>query len=106
MMSTWHLAGLLRLPAGLLRLAVGVGPRYEWQPSTMQRHAQSPLPPGNLPGRLSRSVPGRVQVDGVKNPKVQSVYFQDMPVYHAAFCCGGNKVHLHHSHKGRENRRC
>ena len=32
------------------------------------------------------------QVDGVKNPKVQSVFFDDMPVHHAAFADGGAQV--------------
>ena len=32
------------------------------------------------------------QVDGVKNPKVQSVFFDDMPVHRAAFADGGAQV--------------
>lgn len=32
------------------------------------------------------------QIDGVKNPKVQSVFFHDMPIYKAAFCCGGDRI--------------
>jgi len=31
-------------------------------------------------------------VDGVQNPKVQSVFFQDMPIHHAAFTNGGAQV--------------
>ena len=33
-----------------------------------------------------------LQVDGVKNPKVQSVYLADMPVHKAAFADNGTKV--------------
>jgi hypothetical protein len=36
-----------------------------------------------------------MQIDGVKNPKVQSVFFHDMPIYKAAFCCGGDRVSTH-----------
>ncbi len=32
------------------------------------------------------------QVDGVNNPKVQSVFFDDMPVHRAAFADGGAQV--------------
>lgn len=33
-----------------------------------------------------------VQVDGVKNAKVQSVFLEDLPIHHAAFAAGGNQV--------------
>ncbi len=33
-----------------------------------------------------------MQVDGVKNPKVQSVFFDDMPVHRAAFANDGAQV--------------
>lgn len=32
------------------------------------------------------------QIDGKKNPKVQSVYLQDCPIHTAAFVDAGNKV--------------
>lgn len=32
------------------------------------------------------------QVDGVHNPKVQSVYFADMPLFNARFSVGGDEV--------------
>jgi hypothetical protein len=35
-----------------------------------------------------------VQVDGVKNPLVQSICFEDMPLHKAAFASGGSQVHL------------
>jgi len=31
-------------------------------------------------------------VDGVRNPKLQSVFFQDAPLHQAAFCLGGGSV--------------
>ena len=33
-----------------------------------------------------------VQVDGVKNAKVQSIYLEDLPIHKAAFANGGSQV--------------
>jgi len=38
-----------------------------------------------------RACRGR-QVDGVRNPKVQSIFFEDMPIHQAAFASGGSHV--------------
>lgn len=38
------------------------------------------------------SLPG--QVDGVRNPKVQSIFLDDMPIHQAAFASGGSHVRL------------
>jgi len=35
------------------------------------------------------------QVDGVRNPKVQSIFFEDMPIHQAAFASGGSHVRAH-----------
>lgn len=32
------------------------------------------------------------QVDGKVNPKIQSIYFQDMPIYSAEFSADGKEV--------------
>lgn len=32
------------------------------------------------------------QVDGLRNPKLQTVFFEDCPVTKAAFCLGGSSV--------------
>ncbi|KAG1679825.1 hypothetical protein FOA52_012738 [Chlamydomonas sp. UWO 241] len=32
------------------------------------------------------------QVDGVRNPRVQSIFLDDMPVHKAAFACGGTHI--------------
>eukprot|EP00955_Chlamydomonas_euryale_P059265 357327-Chlamydomonas_euryale.AAC.1 len=32
------------------------------------------------------------QVDGVRNPRVQSIYLEDTPVHRAAFACGGSHI--------------
>jgi U3 small nucleolar RNA-associated protein 18 len=34
------------------------------------------------------------QIDGKINPKIQSVYFKDMPIYHAEFHPSGNEIIL------------
>ena len=34
----------------------------------------------------------QTQVDGVRNPKVQSIFFEDMPIHRAAFANGGRQV--------------
>ncbi len=34
------------------------------------------------------------QVDGVRNPKVQSIFLDDMPIHQAAFASGGSHVRL------------
>lgn len=36
-----------------------------------------------------------MQVDGIENPKVQSVYFPDLPLHKAAFANDGAQVNLH-----------
>ena len=36
-----------------------------------------------------------MQADGIENPKVQSVYFPDLPLHKAAFANDGSQVHLH-----------
>jgi hypothetical protein len=33
-----------------------------------------------------------VQIDGVRNPKMQSVFLDDMPIHRAAFASGGSQV--------------
>lgn len=43
---------------------------------------------------LHRKPPCLSQVDGIKNPKVQSVFFEDMPVHRASFANGGAQVLL------------
>ena len=39
-----------------------------------------------------------MQVDGVRNPKVQSVFFEDMPVHRASFANDGAQVSHGHWH--------
>ena len=33
-----------------------------------------------------------MQIDGVRNPKMQSVFLDDMPIHRAAFASGGSQV--------------
>lgn len=41
-----------------------------------------------------------VQVDGVRNPKIQSIFFDDMPIHKAAFAVGGSHVRSRCWHLG------
>lgn len=37
-------------------------------------------------------MPADLQIDGVKNPKVQTVFLEDLPIHKAAFAMGGSQV--------------